>query len=481
MTAHTIILILVTLLDILCIIAVIFVERKNPTSTIAWVLVLLFLPFGGFVAYAMFGSGFHINKKKRYDIKRISDNMYRQILSRYIGNGGTCSLEAAQPYGRMIRYLENDGEHYFTENNQARIYTDGATMFEDMKEDMRKAQKHINLLYYIFRNDTLGKEVVSILTERARNGVEVRIIYDSLGSFLSGERMFKELRKAGGKIVPFSPLFYSLSSHIRLNYRNHRKITVIDGVVGYVGGMNIGDEYLGMDKKLHPWRDTHLRLVGPSVSFLQERFLMDWMSVMEKEMPPEQLQGLLPQPLAHGGLGVQIVSSGPDTTVSSIKSGLLECLYTARKNLYIQTPYFIPDDSFCDALRIAARAGVDVRLMIPSIGDNFFVHCATLSYARQILDAGVKVYAYNGFLHAKTIVFDSEVVSIGTANLDNRSFALNFEINAFVYDRDFALECERIFLEDQRLCDPMYESWFSSRHVALRGVYSACRLFAPLM
>lgn len=483
MTLHTVFLVLLALLDLFCIIAVIFVERKNPASSIAWILVLIFIPFGGFIAYAIFGSGFHVNKKKRYALKQISDHLYHQILSKYINKEREKSgPNGERSYARLVQYLENEGEHYYTDNNAISLYTDGEAMFAAMKEDMRKARKHIHLLYYIVRNDELGREIAGILTEKAKNGVEVRLIYDSLGSLLSSGRMFRELRAAGGRVEAFSPLVLTVSSHLRLNYRNHRKITVIDGTVGYVGGMNIGDEYLGKSKKLTPWRDTHLRLTGSSVSFLQERFLMDWMSVNDREMPPEQLRPFFPPPLQDGGAaGVQIVSSGPDTPAMSIKNGLLELLYAARKNIYIQTPYFIPDESVMDALRIAANSGVDVRLMLPQLADHFFVHAAVMNYTRQVLQAGVKVYKYQGFLHAKTIVSDGMAASIGTANLDIRSFALNFEINAFIYSQAFAAKCESVFLRDLENCTELREDWYMSRSPAIRGLYSACRLLAPLM
>jgi len=481
MTLYTFLIIVLILLDLTCIIAVIFVERKNPAVTIAWVLVLIFIPFGGFIAYLMFGSGFHVNKKKRYAMKRITDNLYHQVLSKYIPECERYGPDDGRPHARLIHFLSNDGEHYHTDNNAITMYTDGEAMFAAMKEDMQRATRHIHLLYYIIRNDALGREVAAILTEKARSGVEVRVIYDSLGSLLSSDRMFKELRAAGGRVEAFSPLLLTMNSHLRLNYRNHRKITVVDGTIGYVGGMNIGDEYLGKNKRLTPWRDTHLRLTGSSVSLLQERFLMDWMSVNDKEMPPDVLQSFFPPPLEQGNIGMQIVSSGPDTTSMSIKSGLLEMVYAARKNIYIQTPYFVPDESIMDALRIAANSGVDVRLMLPGVSDDFLAHSATLSYARQILDSGVKVYAYQGFLHAKTIVFDSAASSIGTTNFDHRSFALNFEINAFIYCQDFAAKYEDIFLRDLENCTELSEDWFMARSPAVRGFYNACRLLAPLV
>lgn len=479
MTIHSLLIIAATVVNLACILAVLFVERKNPSSTIAWAMVLVFLPFVGFIVYLMFGSGFHVSKKRRFAIKQISDTIFRKILSRYIEGCGACNRPVDGPFARMIRYLENDGE-YYSSDNEAHIFTNGRDLFEAMLDDMRKAEKHIHLLYYIFRNDRLGKEVLAILTEKARMGVDVRVVYDSVGSMISRGRVFKELRAAGGQVEPFSPLFSGLSSHLRLNYRNHRKITVVDGVIGYVGGMNIGVEYMG-ESRLTPWRDTHLRLTGTAVSFLQERFLMDWMSIVGLSLNPEEISAFLPPPLQKGRLGVQIVSSGPDMPSNSIKSGLLEMVYAARRCLYIQTPYFTPDDSLCDALRIAAQSGVDVRLMIPGMPDSPIVHCATYSYAHQVMQYGVRVFRYRGFLHAKTIMVDGEVASIGTANFDNRSFALNFEINAFIYDREFASACEAIFTEDQKRCDEYTDEWYGQRPAVVRGAYSLCRLLAPLI
>jgi cardiolipin synthase len=457
------------------------VERKNPSATIAWVLILTSIPIFGVIAYAIFGSGFRVNKKKRYAMKQISDNLYHQVLSKYITEDKRSDSGDERAYARLIDYLVNDGEHYHTNNNVVTIYTHGEETFAAMKEDIYNAEKHIHLLYYIFRDDALGREIVDILTEKARKGVEVRVIYDSVGSLLSSGHMFKKLRVAGGSAEAFSPLLMTISSQLRLNYRNHRKITVVDGIVGYVGGMNIGDEYLGKSKRLKPWRDTHLRLTGSSVSFLQERFLMDWMSVTNSEITADVLRVYFPSPLKMGNVGMQIVSSGPDTTSMSVKSGLLEMLYTSRKSIYIQTPYFVPDESIMDALHIAASSGVDVRLMLPGLADNSLVYSATLGYARQIMRSGVRVYSYKGFLHAKTIVIDGSVSSIGTTNFDNRSFALNFEINAFIYCQDFAAKCENIFLHDLENCTELQEDWFMQRSLPVRGFYNACRLMAPLV
>jgi cardiolipin synthase len=481
MTAEYLFVLFFTLLDLLCIFAVIFVERKNPASTIAWTLVLIFVPFVGFAGYLMFGSGFHVNKKKRYELKRIADTLYKQIISRFIeADGGRPSPDAV-PYQRVVRYLSNDGGHYLSQDNAARVFTDGKAMFESMLADMRGAKRHIHLLYYIIRNDSLGQAIVRLLAEKAAAGVEVRLIYDSLGSILTAGRMFRPLIEAGGSVEAFSPILFSISSHLRLNYRNHRKITVVDGETGYVGGMNIGTEYMGMSKRLHPWRDTHLRLTGTAVSFLQERFLLDWLSVRRGPIEGGDAGRYMAQPVREGALAMQIASSGPDSKSETIKNALLEMLYLARERVYIQSPYVAPDDSCMDALAIAARSGVDVRIMIPGIGDHWFVQASTYSYAWQLLDAGVKIYRYNGFLHAKTMVVDGTAASIGSANLGARSFSLNFEVNAFIYDAGFASDYERIFLEDLANCTQLDSAWFRRRSAATRFAYSVCRLFSPLM
>ena len=481
MTAQSALIILFTILDLLCIFAVIFVERKNPASTIAWTLVLIFIPFLGFAAYLMFGSGFHVNKKKRFELKQVSDTLYKQVIGKHAEKTRLGASPEDIPFPRLLSYLQNDGGCFFTRDNDAHIFTGGLDMFTRMLDDIRKAEKHVHLLYYIFRNDALGRDIVRLLTEKARQGVQVRVMYDSLGSLLSGTRMFKPLIEAGGEVRAFSPLVFALSSHLRLNYRNHRKIAVIDGRTGYMGGMNVGVEYLGRHKKLHPWRDTQLRLTGGSVFFLQERFLMDWMYAQQDPSPPEDLLDFFSPVRGNDALGMQIASSGPDTENASIKNALLEMLYAARKNVFIQTPYFTPDDSFIDALRIAVKAGVDVRIMLPGLIDHLTVSCATYSYAWQLLRTGVRIYRYNGFLHAKTMVIDGSAATIGSANIGNRSFAVNFEINAFIHDKAFAGKCEEIFLNDQQHCEELHEFWFQQRSPVVRAAYGVCRLFSPLM
>ena len=476
----------VIILTLLCVGAVVFFERKSPTSSIAWILVLIFLPVAGFIAYLFLGSGFRVNKNKKYKMKAINDDLYDNFIRRHLDIADALKfIEAHENAARLMTYLYNEGEAIYSSDNQAEIFTDGKDMFARMIEDLKSARNHIHLLYFIFNNDRIGREIAGILAHKARQGVEVRLIYDSVGSraFFSPP-IFRKLRKAGGQVLGFSPIASNLSSHLRLNYRNHRKITVVDDRVGYIGGMNIGDEYMGRKKRLSPWRDTHLRLTGSAVWFLQERFLMDWGYTSDTELKDDiNIPKFFPECREEscGNLGVQIVSGGPDTAENPIKSGLITMLHSARRNVYLQSPYFSPDSSLMDALRIAARSDVDVRLMLPILNDHWLAHMAALGYARQVLEFGVRVFLYRGFMHAKTAVADSLVSTIGSANINNRSYIYDFEVNAFVYDTDFATRCEEIFLNDQVNSVELTPGWFDNKSRLTRSVYNFSRLFAPLM
>lgn len=473
---------LVIFFSMLCMVAVVFFERKNPTASLAWVLVLLFLPVVGFIAYLFLGTGFRVKKKKKYSLKARADNQYGDFISRHLNLASKSAYVGChQDFSRLVSYLNNASEGVFTADNSAEVFTGGKEMFARLIEDIGAAKDHIHLLFYIFRDDRLGREIVGLLTKKVREGLEVRLMYDSVGSMLSFDPMFKELKKAGGAVLAFSPIFSTLSSHLRLNYRNHRKIAVIDGRVGYVGGMNVGVEYMGENPKLSPWRDTHLRITGSAVWFLQERFLMDWAFASDHELQQLAIDRYFPEPTDKGNLGMQIVSSGPDTYESPLKSGLVAMLYSARKNIYLQTPYFAPDQSFLDALRIAAHSGVDVRIMLPAIGDYDIVHRATLGYAREAAALGIKIYLYPGFIHAKTVTVDGQVATIGTTNITNRSFTLDFEVNAFVYDQDFAKQCEDIFLKDQAISRQIDSAYFAAIPLAARASYNFARLLAPMM
>lgn len=473
----------ILLLDILSVVTVVFFERKNPASSLAWILLLCFLPVFGFFIYLFFGSGYRFRVRRRYAKKSMRDEAYEDTLLRHlqIRNRFLFGTSDESRVG-LLRYLENEGDGCYTDDNEVEVFTDGNDMFPRLIDDIRAAKKHVHLLFYIFKNDCVGGEIIAALRERVRDGVEVRLVYDGVGSLLSYGHLFAELRRDGGKVRVFAPVFGKLSSSIRVNYRNHRKIVVIDGEIGYVGGMNVGDEYMGRNPKLSPWRDTHARLTGSAVWFLQERFFMDWSHVSGREFTePEKLQKYFPPSIGRGHLGVQLAGSGPDRDTNPIKGGILRMFYGARKTLYVQTPYFAPDQSVIDAMQVAASTGVDVRLMIPQLADRKFVRQATYGYARQILDSGVRVFMYHGFLHAKTVVADARTATLGTANLSNRSFTQNFEVNLFVHDERFAAEQEAIFQRDLENSTELTEEWFTAQPLLNRVLYNSSRLLSPLI
>lgn len=472
----------ILVINTISIIAVVFFERKNPASSLAWILLLTFLPVWGFIFYLFLGSGFRFRKRKKFARKSEADEDYEDaLLVELRAQNQELFLSDPSRKVTLLEYLENEGDGCYTDDNAIEVFTDGNEMFPRLLADIRAAKKHIHLLFYIFKDDGIGDEIIQALRERARAGVEVRLIYDGLGSMLSTGRAFSDLRADGAEVEIFSPMFGKFASSLNINYRNHRKVVVIDGVVGYVGGMNVGDEYMSRNPQLCPWRDTHVRMTGSAVWFLQERFFMDRRYVTGHTLGTTDVAEYFPEAIHAGGLGVQVASGGPDTDGNPIKGALLRMFYSARKTLYIQSPYFAPDDSILDALRIAANTGVDVRIMVPALADKRTVHAATFGYARQILAFGVRVFTYNGFLHAKTAVSDAAVATIGTANLSNRSFRMNFEINLFIHNDAFAAEQEAIFLRDQENCVELTEAWFRQQSVIRRFMYNATRLISPMI
>ena len=321
----------------------------------------------------------------------------------------------------------------YTADNEIEIYTDGKEKFAALCEEIRKAEKFIHIQYYIIRNDELWQPIEKLLAEKVKEGVEVRLLYDSMGCRGMKKKDWKRIRREGIQVGEFFPAFLG-RLQLRMNYRNHRKIVVIDGKTAFVGGFNIGREYIGLDPKFGYWRDTHLRIRGSAVLSLNIRFILDWNYTTKENLFMSDLYFPQPEKKKPGEEAVQIISSGPDSKWQNIRNVYLKMISKARKSIYIQTPYFIPDESVMDAICIAAMSGVDVRVMIPCKPDHPFVYWATYSYIGDLLEAGAKCYTYdNGFLHAKGMVVDGLVSCYGTANMDIRSFKLNFEVNAVIY------------------------------------------------
>lgn len=462
----------------------VFREKRDIAATWAWMLVLVLLPVVGFIAYAFIGR--KLPKNRMFRLQRQVAVQLNERLDQQREQLGTEIMPADKISHSVINmvnmFMETD-QAFLARKNRVRIFTNGHDLFHTMMEDIEGAKSSIHIEFYTFYNDQIGNDILDLLVKKAAEGVEVRVIYDPWGSMGTWKRFFKPLMDVGGHVEPFLGV-RSAVIDFRLNFRDHRKIVTVDGKVGYVGGFNIGDQYLGRKKKFGNWRDTHLRIVGSAVFSLQARFMLDW-NATDRDHPfvDDRIDSrYFPITKVKGTTSLQIVSSGPDSDLQQIKMGYMRLIQTAEKSLWIQTPYLIPDDSVLDSLRIAAMAGIDVRIMIPDKPDHAFVYRATQYYARQLADDGVKIYYYHdGFIHAKTMVIDGKISSVGSANMDYRSFKLNFEINAFIYDEQIAQQLTAIYETDIHNSELITPEMFDQQSAYLKFKQTASRLLSPIL
>lgn len=482
MDVITILLGLITVVNILLALLVIFWERRDAGASWAWLLVLFFLPVVGFCLYLLFGKSLRKHRLFEWeDREKIGiEPILKRQLEQLAFNEFEFRNKSTYANQDLIYMHLRGNESVLTENNHVDIFTDGKQKFDRLFKDIEEAKDHIHIQYYIIKKDNLGKAFIRLLTKKAKEGLTVRILYDELGSRSLTKRFFKEFREAGGQVEVFFPSKLPLLN-LRINFRNHRKLVIIDGEIGYLGGFNVGDEYLGMNPKFGYWRDTHLRIRGSAVLAIQTRFILDWNQASNTQDISYQAH-LFPRKKSTGSTGMQIVTSGPDSEWEQIKNGYIKLILSAKKSIIIQTPYFIPDASLLDALRIASISGIKVSIMIPNKPDHIFVYWATLSYIGAMLDAGAVVYIYdNGFIHSKTIVVDSEVSSVGTANIDVRSFKLNFEVNAFIYDEEIAVKLTEAFFDDIKVSRILTQSEYGKRSLWIRIKESISRLLSPIL
>lgn len=379
----------------------------------------------------------------------------------------------------MILMHQTFSQSFLTQNNRIFLLTDGQHKYESLLEDIQAARKSINIMYFIIKNDHAGRHLIDALTDKAREGLEVRLLMDATGSREITRLSLVDYKKAGGRYAYFFPPKFKCLN-IKLNYRNHRKLVIIDKKIGYLGGFNIGREYLGQKKKFGYWRDTHLRLMGSCVQDMNARFILDWRFASKEDLPlSSAYYGAAEN---AGETGIQIVASGPDSKEPEVKRGYLKMITSAKKNIYIQSPYFVPDFSIMESLKNAIASGVDVRIMIPNKPDHHFVYWATYYYVGELLQAGARIYIYqNGFLHAKNICVDGEVASVGSANFDMRSFYLNFEVNAFLYDAEEVYKLESIFESDIALSDELTVEMYEARSLWIKVKESFSRLLSDLL
>jgi cardiolipin synthase A/B len=461
---------------------VIFWERRDATASWAWILVLYFLPLVGFVLYLFIGQ--NLRKARLFEWEDREKIGIDEILKEQLEQIHTARFDfqnhSTEANKDLIYMQLRTNDAVLTEDNSVDIFTDGKEKFTTLIHDLKAATDHIHIQYYIWKYDGIGKKIIDILTEKAKEGLEVKILYDELGSRGMRKKNFKEFREAGGQVEVFFPSKLKLIN-TRLNFRNHRKLVIIDGEIGYVGGFNVGDEYIGLNPKFGYWRDTHLRIKGTAVYAIQTRFILDW-NQASKQNDIHYQSNHFPENVSAGNIGMQIVTSGPDSKWEQIKNGYIKLILSAKKSVIIQTPYFIPDASLLDALRIASLSGIRVSVMIPNKPDHPFVYWATLSYIGDLLETGAEVYIYdNGFIHAKTIVVDQEVSSVGTANIDVRSFKLNFEVNAFIYDEKIADALTKAFYDDVKVSRVLTLAEYKQRSAWIRIKESISRLLSPIL
>lgn len=459
---------------ILTAIGVVFVvisENRNPLKTISWVLVLLLLPLVGLIFYYFFGED---HRKQKLISRKMHKKLNRKTLERIELRE---SLNAPTQYKGLINLLNKQNNCPLYGGNKITFYSDGNAKFEALFEEIKKATKHIHIQYYIFMDDEIGHQLKELLISKAKEGVEVRVLYDAMGSWKAKKKFFKEMELAGIQVTPFLKVAFPILTS-RVNYRNHRKVVVIDGEVGFMGGMNVADRYINGNGS-GIWRDSHFKLEGKAVHALQISFAIDWYASCNEFLVSNLY---FPQLESAGDNLMQIATSGPTGEFKEIHQGIFHAIANAKEYIYIQTPYLIPTDALMLAIQTAAMSGVDVRIMIPEKSDTTFVQIASMSFIRDFLDSKVKILFFTaGFIHSKLMVIDDELTITGSANMDVRSFEHNFEIDAFIYNKDTALQAKEIFLDDMTYCDTIDLETWNKRPRHKRFAESFLRLFTPLL
>lgn len=462
-------------------ICVILHDRGDPVKSMSWIVVITLLPVVGFLLYIYFGRNWR--KQKIFGRKGLEDNeqieeMVRQQLYE-LNKSSILQRPEVEEYRSIITLLLNNNKSLLTVKNRIKILNNGTETFDAIRASLLAAKSFIHMEYYIFEEDQLGREIADILIRKAREGVEVRFIYDDVGSWGLKKSFLKTLTDEGIEVRCFMRVRLPWLTS-KVNYRNHRKILIVDGKVGYTGGINIAQRYVSGTKRLGPWRDTHVKLEGESVAMLQVVFLTDWYFVSGKML--SNRERYLPKTNVREEHTVQIAASGPDSDWASIMQMFFAAVAHAKDHIYICSPYFTPNQAMLTAIKVAALSGVDVRIMIPSHSDSKVVYWASRSYIGELLEAKVKVYLYRkGFNHSKLIMIDGTFCSVGTANMDIRSFEDNFEVSAIMYDRGITAELEQMFMND--LADSRFvtrEYW--ETRPTLHSIYeSFSRLFSPLL
>ncbi len=462
------------------VLTILIIEFRHPAKAVSWLFVLFVVPVIGFVVYYFLAKEFQKRRILRDRENQLSNEVEDIMRTRtmIVHTPEDIANSDIHIQERLLSLLTSFGDSPITTRNETRVLTNGRETFDTIFEEIRKATHHIHIEYYTIRNDEIGLELQSLLIAKAKEGVKIRIIYDGIGSYELGDDYLNPLHDVGVESKSYLPAWFAFFNR-RMNYRNHRKIIVIDGKVGFLGGINVGDEYLGKHKTLGFWRDTHLMVRGDSVYFLQNIFLTDWYFVSKTKITDIEY---FPIHHCEGSKQIQIVASGPDSAWDSILEIYFGAISTATKRIFITKPYFVPDPSLYMALKTAALSGLDVRVILPGKPDHKVVFWASLSYLNELLQVGVRFYQYQkGFVHAKVIIADDILASVGTANVDMRSFQYNFEVNAVVFDKQTIQRLETDFYQDLKESKEVIFEEFDKRSPFLKAREVLSRLLSPLL
>lgn len=480
-------LLIIEITYILIIVAVclrIVYETESTSKTLAYLMLTIFIPVGGTIVYFVIGTNYR--KRKLYSKKIFKDEQLMLAVKTRVFRDSAKSWLTVGPqlkkYRKLITLLLNSNWSSLSTNNKVEILLNGEEKFASVLAALKEAKNHIHIEYYIFEDDEIGNTIKDVLIQKAREGVEVRFIYDDFGSRSIRKKVVPEMLAAGVEAYPFYRIFFIALAN-RLNYRNHRKIIVIDGHIGYTGGINISDRYINKVPAVNPvyWRDTHIKITGPGVHYLQYLFICDWNFCTGDELDPDR-DFFRSEETGPGDALVQIAASGPDSDDPTIMFSLVKAIGIAEKEILITTPYFIPGETLLDALTVASLSGIKVKLLVPGKSDSRMVDLAARSYYENLMRAGVEIYEYTkGFVHAKTLVADGSLSVIGTANMDHRSFDLNFEVNSVVYDAEIGSRLTKVFYNDLLDAERIDLAEWQQRSIFKLFPEKVARLFSPLL
>ncbi|GJM27929.1 MAG: cardiolipin synthase 2 [Cyclobacteriaceae bacterium] len=478
--------VVVTILVYIIIVVVVCIQvllsTKDSGKALAYLMLVIFIPVIGISFYFLFGLNYWKKRKYKNKISQ-NKNILDQVKTGIVDYDKSAILDSDHPMAEHIELssmLVRDLGSPLTKGNKVKLLNNGEEKFPELIQAIEEAKHHIHLQYYIYRYDKIGTTIIELLIEKAKAGVKVRLIYDDFGSPSIDKETKKRMQDAGAAVYPFHKVNFYLFAN-RFNYRNHRKIVIIDGRTAFIGGINVSDSYINNGKNKLYWRDSHLRLDGPAVYYLQYLFMTDWKFCCSEAI---KIEDLYFKSASNDGDDnfVQIVAGGPDSVLPTVLYSILQLIYISKREILITTPYFIPGDSCIDALCVSALSGLSVKLLVPEKGDSNIVAAASRSYYAKLLNAGVEIYHYQkGFIHSKTIVTDSQTTMIGTANMDNRSFELNFEVNAIIYNDKIAKDMRSIFFDDLKNAVKVDKQAWLSRSRYRQLPEKVAGLFSPVL